>query len=76
VFTFSLVRMYDTSEPGGTNGQDYSFVVLSKTFGVLLGLPVMTILWTTGIATGGIALGFPYFASAASQSTPFSLMWY
>jgi hypothetical protein len=68
VFTLSLVRMQDTSETGSTNGQDYGLVVLSKTFGVLFGLPVMTLLWTKGIAIGGVALGLPYFGSAASKS--------
>jgi hypothetical protein len=62
----SLVRIQETSGSGSTSGQDYSLVVLAKTFGVLAGLPIMTLIWTQGIAQGGVALGFPYFMSAVS----------
>ncbi|KAF2094187.1 MFS general substrate transporter [Rhizodiscina lignyota] len=51
------------------SAQDYSLAVLSRTFGMLLGVPAMTAIWTKAISVGGAALGLPYFASAVSPGT-------
>jgi hypothetical protein len=66
VFTMSLVRIEGTSDPHSTSGQDYSLVVLAKTVGVLIGLPIMTLVWSAGISIGGFGLGLPYYTSSVS----------
>lgn len=43
----------------------FSIVMLVKTLGSLLGVPLMAVLWVKGIGIGGAALGMPYFVSAA-----------
>ncbi|KAF2205952.1 hypothetical protein GQ43DRAFT_490226 [Delitschia confertaspora ATCC 74209] len=66
VFTMSLVRspliVLADSE---TYAQDFSIVMLTKTFGSLLGAPLMTVLWVQAIKVGGAGLGLPYFVSAS-----------
>ncbi|KAF1987422.1 MFS general substrate transporter [Aulographum hederae CBS 113979] len=47
-----------------TGAKDYSILMLAKTTGSLIGVPLMTIAWAEGIAFGGLGLGLPYFASA------------
>jgi MFS family permease len=68
VFTMSLVKSKDHSEEPlnakGFNGQDYSIVILFKTFGTLLGIPIMTAVWTKGISIGDAAMGMPFYLSA------------
>jgi hypothetical protein len=46
------------------NAQDYSIVMLARSMGALIGLPIMTIAWAKGIGIGGAALGLPYFLSS------------
>jgi hypothetical protein len=49
---------------GDADAQDYSVVMLARSLGSLVGLPIMTIAWAKGIGIGGPALGLPYFISA------------
>ena len=49
-----------------THAQDFSIVMLTKTFGSLLGAPLMTVLWVQAIKAGGVGLGLPYFVSGVS----------
>lgn len=51
---------------GDTGTQRYSIVMLTRTTGTVVGIPLMTMAWTKGIRAGGLAMGFPYFVSAVS----------
>jgi hypothetical protein len=48
----------------GSDAQDFSIVMLTKTLGSLVGAPLMTILWVKAIEWGGVGLGLPYFISS------------
>lgn len=63
VFTMSLVKSPLIAIPG-TDVQDFSIVMLTKTLGSLVGAPLMTVLWVHAIKLGGLGLGLPYFTSA------------
>ncbi|KAI9170832.1 MFS efflux pump atnC [Paramyrothecium foliicola] len=66
IFTLSLLKSPVVCPPSsGTETHIYSIVMLIKTVGSLLGAPLMAALWVNGIGIGGVALGFPYFVSAA-----------
>jgi hypothetical protein len=73
VFTLSLLKSPSVSLPPderlpGSSAPEthiFSIVMLVKTLGSLLGAPLMTVLWVSGIRIGGVALGMPYFVSAA-----------
>ena len=57
---------YAASPPKGSSGaQYYGIVMLARTAGTMLGLPMMAAFWANGISVGGLALGSPYFLSAA-----------
>ena len=66
VFTLSLVKDPAVAGKANSNAQDYSIVMIAKYAGNLIGLPLMTIVWATGIGIGGAWLGSPYFLSAVS----------
>ena len=67
VFTMSLVKCSAISgEDENATSQDYSIVMLTKTLGTAVGLPLMTVAWTSG-GLGGLGLGFPYCLSAVRQ---------
>lgn len=57
-------RRVEEPEDDGHDTSLFSLVMLLKTLGSLLGYPVMTWLWMSGMKSGGAALGLPYFASA------------
>jgi hypothetical protein len=63
VFTMSLVKSPLIALPG-SDIQDFSIVMLTKTLGSLVGAPLMTVLWVQAIKIGGMGLGLPYFVSA------------
>jgi hypothetical protein len=67
VFTMSLVKS-SLIALVNSDIQDFSIVMLTKTFGSLVGAPLMTILWVHAINLGGVGLGLPYFVSAVSFS--------
>ena len=48
----------------GSDAQDFSIVMLTKTLGSLVGAPLMTVLWVKAIEWGGIGLGLPYLISS------------
>lgn len=62
VFTMSLVKS-PLIALGHSDVQDFSIVMLTKTFGALVGAPLMTVLWVRAIEIGGVGLGLPYFVS-------------
>ncbi|KAK3070566.1 hypothetical protein LTS18_015069, partial [Coniosporium uncinatum] len=65
MFTMSLVKAPTIAgEDADSNAKDYSIVMLAKTVGQLIGIPLMTAIWAQGIGLGGIWLGAPYAASA------------
>jgi hypothetical protein len=65
VFTMSLVKTKSIAgQDCSGNAQDYSIVMLARSMGSLIGLPIMTVAWYQGIGLGGAALGMPYFLSA------------
>jgi hypothetical protein len=65
VFTLSLVNSAESNRDQlRSSTVEYSATMIAKYTGNLVGLPIMTALWSHGIALGGIALGLPYFASA------------
>lgn len=74
VFTLSLLKSPSISPPLDHLPADsksvethiFSIVMLVKTLGSLVGAPLMAVMWMQGIALGGMALGMPYFLSAAS----------
>ncbi|KAL8352630.1 hypothetical protein RB601_002787 [Gaeumannomyces tritici] len=47
----------------------FSVVMLVKTAGSLVGVPIVTSVWIRGIGLGGSSLGLPYLASAALYAT-------
>ncbi|RYP52442.1 hypothetical protein DL768_002408 [Monosporascus sp. mg162] len=67
VFTLSLLKSPSVSPKQEDRGHDstethlFSIVMMVKTLGSLLGAPLMAFLWVRGIATGGSAMGTPYF---------------
>jgi hypothetical protein len=63
VFTMSLVKSPLIALPG-SDIQDFSIVMLTKTLGSLVGAPLMTVLWVQAIKIGSMGLGLPYFVSA------------
>lgn len=63
VFTMSLVKS-QLIALSGSDTQDFSIVMLTKTLGSLVGAPVMASLWIQAIKLGGLGLGLPYFISA------------
>lgn len=65
VFTMSLVKS-QLIALGDSDTQDFSIVMLTKTFGSLVGAPLMASLWINAIKLGGAGLGLPYFVSAVS----------
>lgn len=52
----------------GSDIQDFSIVMLTKTLGSLVGAPLMAVLWVHAIKLGGVGLGLPYFVSGVSNS--------
>ena len=66
VFTMSLVKSSLVAIEG-SDIQDFSIVMLTKTLGSLVGAPLMTVLWVQAIKLGGVGLGLPYFFSAVSS---------
>jgi hypothetical protein len=69
VFTMSLVKSKAIAgQDGDADAQDYSIVMLARSMGSLVGLPIMTVAWAKGIGIGGPALGLPYFLSAVRGS--------
>ncbi|KAF2192726.1 hypothetical protein K469DRAFT_731187 [Zopfia rhizophila CBS 207.26] len=64
VFTMSLVKS-PLIALAGSDVQDFSIIMLTKTIGSLVGAPLMTVLWVHGIKSGGAGLGLPYFVSAS-----------
>ena len=68
VFNLSLVKSHAVSDDTNTNARDYSIVMLTRTLGTLIGVPLMTLAWAQGIGFGGYAMGLPYFLSAVSQN--------
>jgi hypothetical protein len=71
VFTMSMVRVSEKLDGGeevrGVHGRDYSIVILAKTFGTLIGVPLMTTIWAEGIALGNGFMGLPFYASSVSR---------
>ena len=73
IFTLSLLKspyICPSNESRGAGHDEpethiFSIVMLVKTLGSLLGAPLMATLWVRGIGLGGVALGLPYFISAA-----------
>lgn len=73
IFTLSLLkspsitsaREDDDSGSSDVQTHTFSIVMLVKTLGSLLGAPLMAVLWVRGIGLGGVALGMPFFISAA-----------
>ncbi|KAF7560559.1 hypothetical protein G7046_g3579 [Stylonectria norvegica] len=76
VFTLSLLKspaicpeqkpMHDHQQPTfNFESHIFPIVMLVKTVGSLLGAPTMAALWVRGISVGGVALGMPFFVSAA-----------
>ncbi|RYP10375.1 hypothetical protein DL764_000709 [Monosporascus ibericus] len=67
IFTLSLLKSPSVSPKTRDQAQDstethlFSIVMMVKTLGSLLGAPLMAFLWVRGIATGGSAMGTPYF---------------
>lgn len=53
----------------GSDIQDFSIVMLTKTLGYLVGAPLMTVLWVQAIRIGNAGLGLPYFVSSVSRHT-------
>lgn len=52
--------------PTSSSGaQLYGIVMLARTAGTMLGLPLMAASWANGISVGGLVMGSPYFLSAA-----------
>jgi hypothetical protein len=67
VFTLSLVKSPAIcGDDDQVNAQDYSVVMLTRTVGTFIGIPMMTAAWSNGIGIGGAALGAPYFLSSVS----------
>ncbi|KAL8382278.1 hypothetical protein RB595_006190 [Gaeumannomyces hyphopodioides] len=60
---------------GGGSGAEshettvFSIVMLVKTAGSLVGVPIVTSVWIRGIGLGGSSLGLPYLVSAALYAT-------
>ncbi|KAF2673543.1 hypothetical protein BT63DRAFT_159691 [Microthyrium microscopicum] len=74
VFTMSLVRsptIADSNQEAHAN--DYSIVMILRTLGTCLGLPLMTVAWSQGIHFGGSAMGLPYYLSGTRSSTSWTL---
>jgi hypothetical protein len=73
VFTMSLVKTKSIAgQDCNGHAQDYSIVMLARSMGGLIGLPLMLVAWYKGIGIGGAALGMPYLLSAVrfSRSKP------
>ena len=69
VFTLSLVKGADSAaDQSRSSTVEYSATMMAKYAGNLIGLPIMTALWSQGISLGGSALGLPYFTSAVCYS--------
>lgn len=66
VFTMSLVKS-SLIALAHSDVQDFSIVMLTKTLGILVGAPLMTVLWVQAIKLGGVGVGLPYFVSAVSN---------
>ncbi|RYP15954.1 hypothetical protein DL765_005394 [Monosporascus sp. GIB2] len=70
VFTLSLLKSPSVSPKQEDQAHSltethlFSIVMMTKTLGSLLGAPLMAFLWVRGIATGGSAMGTPYFTTA------------
>ncbi|RYP92933.1 hypothetical protein DL770_000983 [Monosporascus sp. CRB-9-2] len=67
VFTLSLLKSPSVSPKQEDQAHDstethlFSIVMMVKTLGSLLGAPLIAFLWVRGIATGGSAMGTPYY---------------
>ncbi|RYP35968.1 hypothetical protein DL766_002238 [Monosporascus sp. MC13-8B] len=76
VFTLSLLKSPSVSPKQEDQAHDstethlFSIVMMTKTLGSLLGAPLMAFLWVRGIATGGSAMGTPYFQPQYGQPPP------
>ncbi|KAF7672286.1 hypothetical protein GT037_009796 [Alternaria burnsii] len=70
VFTMSLIKS-SLIAIEGSDAQDFSIVMLTKTLGSLVGAPLMTVLWVKAIEWGGIGLGLPYLTSSCLYMSAF-----
>ena len=66
IFLLSLVKSSVTPNEDRASGRDFSIVIMLRTVGELVGIPLMTASWLKGVSNGGAALGFPYFLSSVS----------
>ncbi|KAI1843452.1 hypothetical protein JX265_013334 [Neoarthrinium moseri] len=71
VFTLSLLKSSALApsrdidmEMDDAETPTFSLVMMTKTLGSLVGAPLMASLWVSGISSGGVAIGLPYFTSA------------
>jgi len=75
VFTLSLVKDPVISEQEEAHAQDYSLVMLAKTTGMLVGVPIMTVALFWGFGQGGALLGLPFYVSAVTYLLAAVAVW-
>ncbi|KAJ8120098.1 hypothetical protein ONZ43_g3107 [Nemania bipapillata] len=64
IFTLSLAKSLATlSTHDDAAGRDYGVIVTFKTIGALIGTPLGTALWVSGLTIGGTLLGLPFFVT-------------
>jgi hypothetical protein len=74
IFLLSLVKsLAALSNQDNAAGRDYGVIITFKTVGALIGTPLGTALWVSGLTVGGTLLGLPFFVTTVSIMSEASL---